>query len=210
MIYNDSPSWTDDASCVGHDPELWSLSDDLRDRDANKKRFETAEIICSTCPVFSECWEAATEEDKQWTMRAGAWPTEWSDAPAGRPRSGRCQRGHDTSDPASRRKDGSCIACIMYYRTRKTCDEGHDLTTPGARRKGGACKACYEARQDRYHRTQRMGLCRNGHDLSKPGATGSTNKCLQCRRDARKSRANNTKRDGGSSGIIETTARSTG
>lgn len=115
-------SWIDDAECKNHDSTMWILSEDPKGRALNKSNFEKAEIICSTCPVITECWQAATYVDKLVTMRGGAWPEEYRAPgvkhkyPQGRKETGKrrklvCRGGHDTSDPASRNASGQCRQC---------------------------------------------------------------------------------------------------
>lgn len=109
-------SWEEDAACIEHDSSLWLLSDDAK---LNKRNFEEAEVICSRCPVFSQCWENATYTDKKVTMRAGAWPTEYKEPP---PEIGLCKNGHDLTESDAKMSDGRCKECnrlrVKAYRAR--------------------------------------------------------------------------------------------
>ena len=68
-------TWGESAACSGGDAYLWDDRLDLgtehshesiRDRDA---RHEIAARICLSCPVFTECRNAVTEQDRG--VRAG-------------------------------------------------------------------------------------------------------------------------------------------
>ncbi len=111
-------SWEEDALCREYDSSLWLLSED---RQLNKDNFEKAEIVCSKCPVFEECWQSSTETDRSVTMRAGAWPTDYVDPDVN---NSVCSNGHDVSAPGSRNKRGRCLACRRAtekrYRDRVT------------------------------------------------------------------------------------------
>lgn len=99
-------SWEDDALCKEYDSSMWFLS---TDPVLNKNNFETAEVICSKCTVFSECWQAATLTDKKVTMRAGAWPTEYKAPP--RKLMDKCANGHDLTTEGAKDAAGRCRRC---------------------------------------------------------------------------------------------------
>lgn len=111
--------WQEDAACREYNPALWFLSED---KQRNKDNFERAEVICSTCPVFTECWNSANSTDKKVTMRAGAWPTEYVAPPPPR-REGFCKNGHDLTKPGAKDKNDRCLECnrdrVRAYRERK-------------------------------------------------------------------------------------------
>lgn len=116
-------SWEEDALCREYDSRLWILSEDVDQRQANKDHFEEAEVICSRCPVFSECWEHATYTDKKVTMRAGAWPTEYVAPPPVPKRDDHCVNGHDLRVDGAKDKHGKCLECnrerVRRYRARQ-------------------------------------------------------------------------------------------
>ena len=93
---------------------MWLLSEDAR---VNERNFEQAEVICSKCPVFTQCWEHATYTDKKVTMRAGAWPTEYVEPPREE-----CPNGHDITIEGAKDKNGRCLECnrdrTRRYRAR--------------------------------------------------------------------------------------------
>lgn len=106
-------AWEDDALCREYDSSLWILSEFKKDARADKAGFEQAEVICSKCPVFHPCWHSASTEDKEVTMRAGSWPTDFrdpDDITPGLP-DRECRNGHDLSPPGSLGKDGRCVQC---------------------------------------------------------------------------------------------------
>jgi len=101
-------AWQEEASCKDKDPTLWTLTED---KELNKKNFEIAEVICSTCAVFAECWKSATDVDRLVTMRSGAWPEEYRPPKIDKMKFARCKNDHDTSSPESRLRNGKCKAC---------------------------------------------------------------------------------------------------
>lgn len=64
-------TWTDQAACVGHDPELWHAEGTTRQaRDAQQQ----AAVICSTCPVQTACLMYAMDHEWNHTAsRYGIW-----------------------------------------------------------------------------------------------------------------------------------------
>jgi len=120
-------SWEEDSLCREYDSSLWILSEDPDDRQANKDGFEEAEVICSKCPVFTDCWEHATHTDKKVTMRAGAWPTEYVEPPPVPKRDGHCPNGHDLTLDGAKNKDGRCLECnrdrTRRYRARVAAEK---------------------------------------------------------------------------------------
>lgn len=108
--YNQPDHWADKANCKGKAFELFEYQEkdsplaagmDFRERlEFNTTNFEMAAEICIECPVFFQCREAATEEDRRWTVRAGEEPTRFvnervlGDDYKGPGKARTCQRGH--------------------------------------------------------------------------------------------------------------------
>lgn len=109
MSYNTKDHWADQAQCKGKAFELFEYQEKdsplakgmtYRERlEFNTTNFELAAEICIECPVFFQCKEAATDEDRQWTVRGGEEPTRFQYERAqgvldstGKGRT--CQRGH--------------------------------------------------------------------------------------------------------------------
>jgi len=108
-LMNEPPgggSWEEDALCREYDSSLWLLSEDA---SLNKRHFEEAEVVCSKCPVFSQCWNYATLMDKKVTMRAGAWPTEYKEPPRNEREA--CVNDHDLTVDGAKDKAGRCLQC---------------------------------------------------------------------------------------------------
>ncbi|UVK59139.1 WhiB family transcription factor [Streptomyces phage JPandJE] len=102
--------WQVSANCAGKAFELFEyqekdspLAKDMSNMERlafNHANFELAAEICIECPVFFECGEHATTEDKYWTVRAGEAPERFAHealqvegkSKPGQPRT--CQRGH--------------------------------------------------------------------------------------------------------------------
>jgi hypothetical protein len=110
--------WEEDALCQEYDSSLFILSENPIDHEKNKSNFEIAEAICSQCPVLVECWHAAKPIDKRVTMRAGAWPEDYSEGPPRIKVDGRCANNHDTTPSGSRNAQGKCKQCIREKATR--------------------------------------------------------------------------------------------
>lgn len=109
-----SDEWQTRANCRGKPVELFEyqekdspLAKDMKMRARiafNYANFELAAEICIECPVFFQCGENATPEDKYWTVRQGEPPGRFELeaehlSRLGRPTSGPgeprvCQRGH--------------------------------------------------------------------------------------------------------------------
>ncbi|HEY6018343.1 MAG TPA: WhiB family transcriptional regulator [Candidatus Paceibacterota bacterium] len=102
-------SWEEDAACREHDSSLWLLSEDPDDKASNKSGFEQAEIVCSQCPVITQCWQYATDMDKRVTMRGGAWPTDYRE-PDPEPVQV-CRSGHDLTVSGAKNAQGRCAQC---------------------------------------------------------------------------------------------------
>lgn len=123
LSYDRPAHWSDRANCRGKAFELFEYQDadsplaagmsTAERRAFNDTNFELAAEICIECPVFFECKESATEEDRVWTVRAGEPPAR-SDADEAR----------SLAYFASARKDP------------EVCARGHAV--PG----GGRCKTC--------------------------------------------------------------------
>lgn len=106
--------WQIKANCIGKAFELFEyqekdspLAKDMsfKARIAfNHANFELAADICIECPVFFECGENATLEDRTWTVRQGEPPIRFEAeaehlSKLGRPSNNpgmprTCQRGH--------------------------------------------------------------------------------------------------------------------
>ena len=65
-------SWRERAACHGEDTELWFPTDryDRRGLDSPDTRASIALGICATCPVATQCLEAAMREE---TALSGRW-----------------------------------------------------------------------------------------------------------------------------------------
>ena len=112
--YNESDHWADRANCKGKAFELFEFQEkdsplaagmSFRERqEFNLTNFEIAAEICIECPVFFECKEKSTAEDRHWTVRAGEPPTRFrAETPADGGRY--CQRGHWLPE------GGRCTTC---------------------------------------------------------------------------------------------------
>lgn len=107
----DDSDWTERANCKGKAFELFEYQEkdsplaagmNFTERmEFNAANFEMAAEICIECPVFFQCRDSATPDEKRWTVRGGEPPTRWQyeknqhaakDKTAGNPRT--CQRGH--------------------------------------------------------------------------------------------------------------------
>jgi len=104
MSYNREDAWQEQANCKNKAFELFEyqekdspLAKDMNFQERqefNVANFELAAEICIECPVFLQCKESASADDKYWTVRAGEMPGRFnSELPPEDP--GRyCQRGH--------------------------------------------------------------------------------------------------------------------
>jgi hypothetical protein len=138
--YRESQDWKKRAACKDEDPELFTLVDvehvpspgevngevvkEASSWMKNKMNLEQAEQICFRCPVKKECWDDSSEEDKQWTMRGGAWPEMYREPTNVEPE---CADGHDWAEFTEENKD--CRHCgykrfhaAKQYRTRYALD----------------------------------------------------------------------------------------
>lgn len=129
MSYNETDHWADRANCAGKAYELFEYQEKdsplARDMDFQERRafnatnFELAAEICIECPVFIQCGESATVEDKQWTVRAGETPTRFAyeDKRNAGPKVPRvCSKSHYVPN------GGRCPACknAAQQRSRKS------------------------------------------------------------------------------------------
>jgi hypothetical protein len=117
MSYDREPAWQEQANCKGKAFELFEYQEkdsplakgmSYRERlEFNDANFELAAEICIECPVFLQCGENATEEDRQWTVRAGEAPLRFADEKEGlgSPAARVCQAGHFLPD------GGRCKMC---------------------------------------------------------------------------------------------------
>lgn len=120
--------WASRANCKGKAFELFEyqekdspLTKDMKFKERlafNYQNFELAGEICIECPVFFQCGESATAEDKYWTVRAGEPPKRFDIESEQLARTGR--------PTGSKAKPGA----------PRTCQRGHYLPT------GGRCKTC--------------------------------------------------------------------
>lgn len=81
--------WEPRAKCLGRSDEFelsdWPEPEERFEREpdpdyqdwinSERRKFAESEEVCLNCPVFVQCQESASKEDKKWTMRAGEWPT---------------------------------------------------------------------------------------------------------------------------------------
>lgn len=87
-------SWRERAACHGEDTELWFPTDryDRRGLDSPDTRASIALGICATCPVATQCLDAAMREEMtqsdRWGIRGGL--TAYQRAELARQRSRRC------------------------------------------------------------------------------------------------------------------------
>lgn len=117
--------WAERANCVGHPAQLFEYQEKdspLTSGMTNKVRiafnahnFVKAEEVCIECPVFFECGENASTEDKFWTVRQGQAP------------------GRLASDSNTSRRLGKARPKPGEPRT---CQAGHFLPN------GGRCMPC--------------------------------------------------------------------
>lgn len=82
-LHSAPESWHAKASCSGEDPNLFSLPDNFNERD--KARIFEASKICEGCPVQTECYVSATEDDLDHTTRGGYPPRVMNFVERGRP-----------------------------------------------------------------------------------------------------------------------------
>lgn len=112
MSYDRPDDWADDANCKGKAYELFEYQEkdsplaagmNFQERmELNATNFELAAEICIECPVFFQCKEAASPDERRWTVRGGEVPTrftyEKNQALAtynkGTGATRKCQRGH--------------------------------------------------------------------------------------------------------------------
>lgn len=87
-------TWWERAACYGEDTELWYPPDryDQRGRGSPDTRTSIALSICATCPVATQCLDAAMREETtqsdRWGIRGGL--TAYQRAELARQRSRRC------------------------------------------------------------------------------------------------------------------------
>lgn len=118
------PDWHEDAECSEYDPDLFMISSldspDIvalavdgyipNDKDvaaANRDKLAEAEAICKSCLVSKECGESATNEDLQWTIRAGK--TLSSIRSKGRPRTAVRREKEETPAEVRHREGRPCL-----------------------------------------------------------------------------------------------------
>ncbi len=85
MSYSKQPDdWREQANCVGYPPEWFEmiergspLSEGLSYAQLallNRRNHQAAGEVCIECPVFFECRDSATEDDRNFTVRGGEPP----------------------------------------------------------------------------------------------------------------------------------------
>lgn len=124
--------WQQEAACQGADVNLFILVDLdhpeglLRDVNARKaltvSNFEKAGELCDGCPVRAACLESASEEDLEWTFRAGLYPKRFSAVKAGRPRGdareGETGKFKGCKAHDNKGSDGRCLTCKTESRRK--------------------------------------------------------------------------------------------
>lgn len=63
-----SKPWTEQAACVGEDPEIFFSDQGAPSHEAKR--------ICARCPARATCHQAALDEDEEFGIWAGLGPTE--------------------------------------------------------------------------------------------------------------------------------------
>lgn len=63
-----SQSWTEQAACVGEDPEIFFSEQGAPSHDAKR--------ICDRCPVAAMCLQAALDQDEEFGIWGGLGPAE--------------------------------------------------------------------------------------------------------------------------------------
>ena len=105
--------WQDLAACNNVAPVIFEIIDEDHPSGVglshNEKvaltndNFEVAEELCLNCPVMDACWADATQDDREWSYRAGRYPSRFTGKMRGRPKGShapgyvtekRCNRGH--------------------------------------------------------------------------------------------------------------------
>lgn len=191
--------WQDDAGCAFQPPTLFEvafagdpIAEGLNEhelKDLNVANLQAGQKICSSCPVWHECYASADPMDFRFTMRAGMIPSRFKLG----------TRGRTTNPPIpvdpARAEDKSPL-----------CPQGHDDWTFDVRgwRRCAECSrlasraAAERAREKREAegrgRKPAVGIargknCKHGHDLwkertRKPGSFD----CLPCKRKANRDR----------------------
>lgn len=127
--------WADRANCKGKAFELFEyqevdspLAKDMKTKTRlqfNYTNFELAAEICIECPVFFECGEHATEDDKYWTVRQGEPPGRFTQEKEAYERKGKYKPS---------RRDGE----------DRICQRGHLV------KGGGRCRECKKATNQRH------------------------------------------------------------
>lgn len=170
MSYDKPEQWQDKANCRDKTLELFEYTEkdsplakgmNFKERMAfNQANFELAEQICIECPVFFECKDSATEDEKFWTVRGGEPPARYLLDP---------ERYAKVGRPAGR-KNGETAD--------RMCKNGHEV------KGGGDCKACRSESNARYrqsasHRPRpKPGedrICQRGHKVIGGG------RCAKCK-----------------------------
>lgn len=130
--------WQDDAACAFQPPTLFEVAfegDPVAEglavneiKDLNAANLEAAKKICDSCPVRHLCYSNSSEDDFQFTMRAGIMPLRYNETPQGRPRKDAepapkvdaCKRGHeDWTTKNGRRRCRTCINISQRDRAAK-------------------------------------------------------------------------------------------
>lgn len=144
-------NWTKGAACSGK-PYLFeeilhgtSRAAGMTEREIkilNASNFRMAEEICSTCPVIEQCYKFASEEDLEFTYRAGLLPASYNPRTSGKP------KNYPKSDS-------------HLFKVQETCVKGHDewvVESDGNRR----CLPCRREKSRRHKAKKRAEAAKMG------------------------------------------------
>lgn len=186
LMYDRPEDWQDKANCRDKPLDLFEYTEQdsplaagmsFKQRLAfNQSNFEGAEEVCIECTVFFDCINAATPDEKFWTVRGGEAPGRFAldrdrYKNQGRPKKNtfaeggrQCVRGHFVTGA------GACKECKAENNLKwrqsasagtaksrnkpgedRICDRGHKI--PG----GGYCKECKRIK-DRERRRRNLGI----------------------------------------------------
>lgn len=136
LSYDRPDQWQDKANCRGKTLELFEYTEKdsplakgmkFNERMAfNVANFELAEEICIECPVMFECKDAATEDEKFWTVRGGEVPSRY------------------LLDPDRYANVGRSAGGTNGVTQDRVCRNGHEVMG------GGDCKQCRSEANKRY------------------------------------------------------------
>ena len=172
-------TWRDEAACSGMDPAMFELKDGDRS-EADFEFYEASTLICKrNCPVKSECFFSATDDDLNHTIRGGNLPRQLSRFKRGRPKgggrshnfeSGRCKYDmHDISNPGDLTELGNCVGCdgerLRLNLKSDHCRNGHEYSEENTRLSYGGdgyfkrdCRHCVRINSRRSKKKRRTVL----------------------------------------------------